>query len=111
MYQTHQQVPDLGAILRQIEQTVLSMKNRLLQTPFTDVVIKRCAGLPQKQREPVPVVQQVCDGSTQAGVRLNLLVQLSPKPLVQLVQPVELLVIQEQRELLVQPDLRVRQVQ
>ena len=54
MDQTHEQVAHLGAIFRQIEQTVFPMKNRLLQTPFADVVIEGRTGLAQKQCQALP---------------------------------------------------------
>ena len=86
MDQTHEQVAHLGAIFRQIEQTVFPMENRLLQTPFADVVIEGRTGLAQEQRQALPVIKQLHDGSAQTGVRLDLLlIQLRVQPLVQLV--------------------------
>ena len=81
MDQAHKDVADVGVIFGFIKQRVLSVKDRPLQTSFTDVVINRCPGLPQKEREPAPVFEQVADSSAQAGVRLDLLLfQLSDQP-------------------------------
>ena len=46
--QAHEQVPDLGALQRAIEQRIFAMQDGRLQRPFADVVVQGRAGLPQK---------------------------------------------------------------
>src|ERR1051326_4452275 len=83
--QAHEHVSDPCTVFSQIKQAVFPMKNGLLQSSFADVVINRGAGLAQKQGKPLPMVEQIVDGSAQARVRLDLLLfQLSHQPLVQL---------------------------
>ena len=83
MDQAHEQIADVSAVFGFIEQGVLAVKDRPLQTSFADVVVQRCAGLAQKQGQPVPVLEQVGDRLAQTGVRLNLEVSLpqSRKPM------------------------------
>ena len=49
--------PDFGAVQRAIEQRILAMQHGAFQRAFTDVVVQRCAGFPQKRRQPLPVTQ------------------------------------------------------
>ena len=71
--QTHEEIADLGAFLRLIEKGILAMENRFLQASLANIVIKRGSGLSEKQRETIPVFEQVANGPAQARVGLDLL--------------------------------------
>ena len=47
------------------------MQDGFLQRPLADVVVQRRPWLPQKQREPLPVLKQIPHGHTQTGVRFH----------------------------------------
>jgi hypothetical protein len=57
--QTHVQIADRGAIIRLIEQRVLTMNNGLFQRPLDHIVVQRRAGHAQEQRELRPVAPQI----------------------------------------------------
>ena len=61
MDQAHKQVANIGAIDRAIEQSIFPVQDRLLQRPLANIVIQRRAGLSQKQRQLLPMVQQILD--------------------------------------------------
>ena len=44
MDQTHEEIPDLGAVLVLVEQRVLAMQNDFLEPPLTNVVVQGCSG-------------------------------------------------------------------
>ena len=52
--QAHEQVPDLGAILVFVEQSVLAVKNDFFERPLTNVVVQGCCRLAQEQRQLSP---------------------------------------------------------
>ena len=55
-----------------VEQGILAMQNRPFQGPFCDVIVQRGRGLPEEQRQGLPVPQQIRDCVAQPGVRLRL---------------------------------------
>jgi len=71
------------------------MQDRPLQGPFAQIVVQGSAALSQKQRQRLPVPQQIRDRLPQARVRLHLpLGKLRLQPIMQLVhyRPTMLLV-------------------
>src|SRR5271166_1008269 len=84
--QAHEQVADTSPILGLVEQRVLAVQNRFLQGSFANVVVQRCPRLPQKQRKPLPVLEQIPDRQSQTGVRFHFpFRELSGEPNLQLV--------------------------
>ena len=66
------------------EQGVLAMQDRLLQSPFADVVVQRGAGHAEEQRQLHPVFAKIVDRFAQPGVWLHqLLFTLPLEPLSQ----------------------------
>ena len=55
--QAHEQIAGFGAVQRAIEQSILAMQHRAFERAFADIVVQRCAGFPQKRRQPFPVAQ------------------------------------------------------
>src|ERR1035437_7786749 len=52
------------------KQRVLAMQDRFLQCPLHQIIVQRCSRFPQKQREFLPVIEQIRDRLTQTEVRL-----------------------------------------
>jgi hypothetical protein len=57
VYQTHEQIADSGAVQRLIKECILAVQNRFFQGTLDDVVIDRCAWLPEEERQLWPVIQ------------------------------------------------------
>src|ERR1039458_3433551 len=68
--QAHEQVSHLRSIPVLVKQRVLAMQDRFLQCPLHQIIVQRCSRFPQKQRELLPVIEQIRDRLTQTGVRL-----------------------------------------
>src|ERR1035437_3526092 len=66
--QAHEQVANAGPILGLVKQRVLAVQNRFLQCSFANVVVQRGSRLPQKQREPLPVLEQIPNRHSQTGL-------------------------------------------
>src|SRR6266550_1104280 len=47
------------------------MQDSLLQPSFSNVIVQRSSRLPQEEREPIPVLEQMADGLAQPGVGLD----------------------------------------
>ena len=62
LYNTHEEVADLRAVDRFVEQRVVAVSDRCFQDSFADIVIEWGARLAQKQREFLPAFQHVVDG-------------------------------------------------
>jgi len=71
--QTHEQVADAIPILGLVEQRVLAVPNRSLRCAFAKIVVQRRSRLPQKQREPLPVLDQIPNRHSQSGVGFHFL--------------------------------------
>ena len=57
--QAHKHVADASAVRGFVEQRILPMYDRLLQRPLANIVVQRRAGLTQKQRQLLPVLEQI----------------------------------------------------
>ena len=57
--QTHEQIADSGAVERLIKECVLAVQNRFFQGALDDVVVDRCARLPEEERQLWPVIQSI----------------------------------------------------
>ena len=55
--QTHEQIADSGAVQHLVEECVFTIQNRLFQGALDDVIIDRCARLPEEKRQLRPVIQ------------------------------------------------------
>ena len=82
--QAHEHVADAGPILREIEKRILAMADRFFQSPLADVIVQRGSGFVQKERQLLPVSEQIIDGGAQSRVRLDeLFVELPMQPTLQ----------------------------
>ena len=55
--QAHEDVADMGAVLRLEEHGVLAVQDGLLQCPLADIVIQRSSGHTQEQGQGLPVLR------------------------------------------------------
>ena len=84
--QAHEEIADMSAVLGFVKKGVLAMKDGFLQGYFANIVVQWCPCCTQKQGEPVPVILHVCDGLSEAGVRLDqILIELLLEPVFQFV--------------------------
>jgi hypothetical protein len=60
-----------GSLLGLVEGRVLAMQNRLLQGPLAEIVVQRCPCFAEEQRERIPVLEQIRNGSAQGPVGLD----------------------------------------
>lgn len=59
--QTHKQIADTCAVRRPIEIGVFAVQDRTFQTPLDNIVVQRRAGLAEKERERLPMREEVSD--------------------------------------------------
>jgi len=79
--QAHEQVADVGAVGRLVEQRVLAVQDGPLQGAFAQIVIQGRPGHSQEQRQPFPVLEDVRDRPAQPRVGLDQpLVELPRQP-------------------------------
>ena len=76
--QTHEQIADVSPVFGPIKQRIFSMKNRLFQNLFTNIIIEWRSRNPEKQGQRFPMFQHIGDGLSHGGVGLDL-------PLIELV--------------------------
>ena len=57
VYKTHEHIAVSGAVQRLIKECVLAVQNRFFQGTLDDVVVDRCAWLPEKEHQLWPVIQ------------------------------------------------------
>ena len=57
MDQAHEQIADLGAVQRAIEESIFAMQYRAFEGAFADIVVQWCAGFLQKRGQSFPVAQ------------------------------------------------------
>ena len=57
--QAHEHVADAGPVLRAIEKRILAMADRFFQSPLADVIVQRGSGFVQKERQLLPVFEQI----------------------------------------------------
>src|SRR5260370_40885775 len=55
--QAHEKIADTGSISSLVKQRVLAMQDGFLQCPLTNIVIKWCPWLSQKQSKSLPVLE------------------------------------------------------
>ena len=79
--QAHEHVAHVSTVRSLVKQRIPSVTNCLFQRPLADVIVQRCPGHAQKQRQLLPVPKQVRDGFPQSRVGLHPpLVELLDKP-------------------------------
>jgi hypothetical protein len=66
---------------------VLSVENRLFQAALDRVVVERGSGLPQEERQRLPVREEVRDRLPESGVRFDEMIgEQAGQPRVQIVE-------------------------
>ena len=60
--EAEEDISDVGAVFRLVEQGVFAMQNGFFQSAFTQIIVDRCAWYLQESCELVPVLEHVADG-------------------------------------------------